>query len=95
MRKVSYDLGMTNHADHLSTPALKDQLTSSAPGLRRKAELLLQVPDFDRAILSQEWTYRLNTIGAGWRPSDLLSRIVNEYLDRGLDCLTSPTAKAM
>ena len=61
---------MTTVLDHLTDEALQDDLDSSLPGIRRRAEILIDVPAEHRLLIVTSATRRGNMTGG--RPSDNL-----------------------
>jgi hypothetical protein len=74
---------------HLTDERLTADLTDGAPGIERRAAILLAVPAAHRAIFVAEATYVGNMVGG--RPSDVLRSAVRN----GLSGLTSSVAQAM
>jgi len=79
----------TTISAHLTDESLASDLTCGAPGIERRAHILLDVPAEHRAIFVAEARYISNMVGG--RPSDVLRSAVANGLGR----LTSSVAQAM
>ena len=74
--------------DRFNDAALVADAASTAPGIRRRAEILLTVPVEMRDAVVQEAHYRCNI--SGGRPSDALAAVIGYA-----PAFTSPSAIEM
>ena len=70
---------MTISEDRYSDEFLTAEATSDLPGLARTAQALLTVPYAARAAVKAEAHYQMNVRGQGWRPSDMLYRVIANF----------------
>jgi hypothetical protein len=59
------------------TPAPLDPFAGAHPRIQARVAHVRNLDD--RRAIAAEWHYRMNTEGRGWRPSDLLARVVSEF----------------